>query len=288
MPYASLPTTPPIVVVIPLYTTALCRNALRSLQRTLTVLARHPVVIACPRSLDLTPLAALIDGVDIRRFDDAWFDGIDGYNRLMLSPSFYDAFADYDYLLICQTDVFVFEDRLDEWIGRGYDYVGAPWIASPQNALTRLAYRISDRFGKRRRNTARFFKVGNGGFSLRRVATMRELVSTHQADIARRLAQPDDLDHHVEDVWFSLIAPTLAPMRIPGYVEAVDFCIDRKPRIALRLNGGRLPFACHRYYDRNNGKFWAPIVARYTQPTVSNEPVAGVSYATESLFFHLP
>lgn len=47
---------------------------------------------------------------------------------------------------------------------------------------------------------------------------------------------------------------------VPDYREAVDFCIDRRPQLALKINGGRLPFACHGVNKRNVRRFWQPIL----------------------------
>jgi len=264
---------PSVVVVIPLYKSKLSNNEHLAFERALDALSRRRFAIVCPAGLDLAPLAASLARVehDVRRFDPHWFDGIEGYNRLMLSPTFYDAFADFEYLLVCQNDAFVFEDRLDAWLERGYDYVGAPWIASPQTAAARFLRRINDVFRGRRKNTSHWFKVGNGGFSLRNVATMRHIVTTQRDRIERLLDTGHDSGHHIEDVYFSIVAPTLTRVRIPDYREAVDFCIDRKPDIALRINGGRLPMACHRFFDRKVARYWAPIIARCVAATAASQ-----------------
>jgi Protein of unknown function (DUF5672) len=252
------------VVVVPLYTTDLSSDDQVSLRRTVRVLGRHPMAIVCPEGLDLAPLAPLLQGVSplVERFDAAFFAGVEGYNRLMLSPAFYGRFLAFDYVLVCQTDAYVFADRLDEWATRGYDYIGAPWIASPRNAwnvglqsLTNLLRPV----GKREEH---YFRVGNGGFSLRRVATLRRITEEQQPYITQLLARRGSDNLHVEDKFFSLVAPELYPdMRIPDYREAVDFCIDRRPQLALKINGGQLPFACHGFNKRNVRRFWQPILA---------------------------
>lgn len=73
-------------------------------------------------------------------FPDTYFKGIAGYNRLMMSPEFYETFAQWEYILIYQTDAWVFSDRLSEWCSKGYDYIGAPWIPKPK--YRKLYYRI--------------------------------------------------------------------------------------------------------------------------------------------------
>jgi hypothetical protein len=255
------------IVVIPLYKTNLNDNELLSLKRSLDVLAGHDFAIVCPEGLDLDPLMPLLQSVSytVKRFAPDYFKGLSGYNQLMLSQAFYRAFEDYAYILICQTDVFVFEDKLEYWCSKGYDYIGAPWLASKQTFLSRLLFKINNAFRKRKKSNEHYFRVGNGGFSLRKTATMLHAVSRRDACMgndASALAhwQPQNL--HIEDLYFSLVAPTLVDMKIPDYREAVDFCVDRRPKLALQLNHGKLPFACHRFFDPKVKEFWGAIIKR--------------------------
>lgn len=253
------------VVVVPIYKTDLDDNEMLSLKRAVKMLYPHPFAIACPEHLDVTPLNSILAPVHytLHRFEDSYFKGIAGYNRLMLSEVFYNSFSDYEYMLLCQTDVFVFEDQLNYWCDKGYDYIGAPWMASPQTFITKLLLNINNSFKKKKKTTEHFFKVGNGGFSLRKIATMQRIVSQQKENIERCLTNPNEFSHHVEDVYFSLVAPTLTEVKIPDYKEAAGFAIDRKPDLAMKLNKGQLPFACHRFYNRKVKDFWAPIIAKF-------------------------
>ncbi|GGA04453.1 DUF5672 family protein [Dyella caseinilytica] len=256
------------VIVIPVYKTNLHENELLSLRRSLQVLARHDFAIACPEGLDLDPLVPLLQSVSytVKRFPADYFKGLSGYNQLMLSEAFYKAFEDYAYILICQMDVFVFEDKLDDWCSKGYDYIGAPWLASKQTFLSRLLFKINNTFRKRKKSNEHYFRVGNGGFSLRKTVTMLRAVSRRNecmTDASSSLAQWQPQNLHIEDLYFSLVAPTLVDMKIPDYREAVDFCVDRRPKLALQLNRGKLPFACHRFYDPKVKGFWDPIIRKY-------------------------
>ena len=46
---------------------------------------------------------------------------------MLLTADFYRRFTDYEYILIHQLDVFLFEDKLLEFCDMGYDYIGAPY-----------------------------------------------------------------------------------------------------------------------------------------------------------------
>ncbi|HEY5757474.1 MAG TPA: DUF5672 family protein [Steroidobacter sp.] len=269
-----------VIVVVPLYTTKLSADDVMSLQRTIAVLGKHPLAIICPEGLDLSPLDNLLHpGTPaVERFPPTYFKGVEGYNQLMLSTQFYSRFAAYEYLLICQTDVFVFEDKLEYWCGRGYDYIGAPWIGSPRNAFNKLMFGLTNLLRRRKRSEEQLFKVGNGGFSLRKVAMMQRIVAEQRTDIEHALANPNRHRHHIEDVYFSLLARKKIPeMRIPDYVEAVDFCIDRKPALAISINGGRLPFACHGFNKPKVRGFWAPILAN-----IASQRTTGIAIEASS------
>jgi hypothetical protein len=73
---------------------------------------------------------------------------VESYSALLLSTSFYEAFASVEYILVHQLDAFVFYDALEAWCSSPYDYVGAPL---------------------RNEEDSGWLGVGNGGFSLRRV-----------------------------------------------------------------------------------------------------------------------
>jgi len=166
--------------------------------------------------------------------------------------------------------VFVFDDRLDYWCDQGYDSIGAPWLASTQTASHRLLLEINNAFRKNtsKKSNAHYFRVGNGGFSLRNTKAMLRAVARrqqHMADTSSPTqAHPKHL--HIEDLYFSLVAPTLVDMKIPDYREAVDFCLDRRPKLGLKLNRGKLPFACHRCFDPKAIKLWQPFIQACREP----------------------
>jgi hypothetical protein len=248
-----------VKIVIPIYKTDLDEFEQMSLKRSVEILGKHFFSVVCPEGLDLSPIENYFKEVkfEIKRFSPHFFKGIDGYNLFMLSPEFYQAYLDVDYILICQTDVYVFKDDLLKWCDKNYDYIGAPWIASPQNAWNKLMLKIRNAFNKKKKSDHYFFKVGNGGFSLRKVEMMHKIVVELKSDIEKKLQTRDQMKFYQEDVFLSLYAPKFFPeMKIPDYKEAVDFCIDRKPHIAYKINGNKLPFACHGFNKPKVRAFW--------------------------------
>jgi len=263
-----------VQVVIPLYKTTLDQTELLSLKRSLRILKRHPFTIVCPEDLDLTNIKKYFEnvGYQIIRFSPIFFKNIDGYNRLMLSEIFYNAFSEVDYILICQTDVLVIRDELNFWCSTNFDYIGAPWIGSPRNFwniyLTEITNFLKRIVGKKEKRYNHLFKVGNGGFSLRKVNKHKKIVSKHSDLIDYYIQNRQKEYYHIEDVFFSMKAPQLDPdFAIPEWKIALKFCMDRKPKLALEFNQGKLPFAIHGFNKPKVQKFWKPIIEKLESVT---------------------
>ena len=79
-----------------------------------------------------------------------------------MTEQFYRAFSAYEYILIYQLDCLVFASNLKEWCRKGWDYVGAPWLNSPDDPAQG------------------FLAVGNGGLSLRRVTSALAVFNSNQ------------------------------------------------------------------------------------------------------------
>ena len=75
------------------------------------------------------------------RFNEIFFANMSGYNHLMLDTDFYNRFRDYKYILIHQTDAFLFKPDLLYWCNKNYDYIGAPWL-NPYKTKKRKLYEL--------------------------------------------------------------------------------------------------------------------------------------------------
>lgn len=232
----------------------------------------HKICIIAPSTLQCSVYTDIISKTfvhwNIQRFDDACFRSIQTYNKLMLSEHFYLRFADYDFILIYQLDAWVFTDELDSWCAKGYDYIGAPWF--------------SDR-------GEMFAFAGNGGLSLRKVATFIDVLSKrdysrhtwnqqflaieHPAKTPFR-AQIKKLLHRVlmffcrlsprlfikynrdfEDMTFAKVFSHLGANRVAPPHIAAHFAFERFPEKLYELTGHRLPFGCHAF-TKHNWEFW--------------------------------
>ncbi|WP_412467002.1 DUF5672 family protein [Pedobacter sp. KLB.chiD] len=241
-----------VAVIVPIYREPTTLEDI-SLQQCFKVLAKsHPILCVKPTSLNLDfiyPFDKVIG------FDDAYFKDISGYNRLMLSGEFYEAFLDYEYILIYQLDAFVFKDELTSWCEKNIDYVGAPWlrhrypdfIKAAKNSF--LSY-IHRRFDVKQKNTSiptdiqREYKVGNGGLSLRRTQIFYTLTKRFQEKIQEYLLYT--AANLNEDVFWSIeVNRKRKNLKIPSYKEAVYFAFEVPVERGFELTNNKLPFGCH-------------------------------------------
>ncbi len=274
-----------VVIVIPIIAHTVKGDELQSLRQCLKVLGKRDICYLCSHELDTTfyEQACTEAGVKFRKrtFGSEWFKGVEGYNRLCFSSMLYEAFAEYSYMLIYQLDAYVFEDRLDEWCGRGYDYVGGPWLCHWSSEVENIHH----------------WETGNGGFSLRNVNTFLRVLTSplllrKPLKGIGRLAKENRKrleGNPLLWVWLAMRALTgyhntlhyyirqngqedkafaqcqyNGLMRIPKAKEALGFSFDMRPATCYKLNGNHLPMGCHMWYKYDNETFWYPQIYRNT------------------------
>lgn len=248
-----------------MYTRDISEYEMMSFRHNCEVLARYPIVVVKPESLDLGDLFDGFPGVRFESFDDSFFKSIAGYNRLMMSEELYRRFSDSEYMLICQLDAWVFYDALLDWCEKGYDYVGAPWLAKlshtrfPVSMFFMARKLINGLFGKRDRSITDNM-VGNGGLSLRHVGRHLLAVTRMKDVVGKYLAHPGRPKYN-EDVFFA-IEPARHGLdfRYPDCMEALQFSFDKYPAYCWRVNGGNMPFGCHAWYKYPMCDFWFPRI----------------------------
>jgi hypothetical protein len=232
-----------VAVVIPAYSPGVSETDRLSLRRCSEVLFPYPTILLASSDLDVSGHLELVPHARCRRLDGSWFTSRGRYNVLLLSDQFYGLFADFDFILIHQLDAYVFYDALNEWVARGYDYVGSPfWADYGQDKAGGLV------------------GVGNGGFSLRKTAACRRILAQaatrRTGGLARRMllrwrspyARLEDLREHErpgEDLWWSDLAPRVGPFHIAPIEEAVYFAFEMGLDLLGDRYDRRLPFGCH-------------------------------------------
>lgn len=226
------------MVVVPVYRPELTVWERASLRQTVGVLQEnYPVELLVPCGMDCSAIRREFSGLPVREVSDEWLgrkNGIAGYNRMMLSAGFYELFRDYEYLLICHTDAWIFRDELADWCRRGYDCVAAPWVRRKVYDLPilkqylRWRLRRAERAGRMIRQSL-YGKIGNGGLSLRRVESFRAACEKYGDEIERFCSMGNHLGN--EDVFWAVVPEGF---RYPSQEEALRFAFDTNPRYCYR------------------------------------------------------
>lgn len=233
-----------VVICIPIYKKELSPFEKASLMRLNQVLGRYPRVFIAPESLRFDYQEYGTD-INVERFPNYFFNNVSSYSSLMLNIDFYKRFAQYKYMLIYQTDAFVFSDRLEQFCNMDYDYIGAP-ISRFEPAWHAIDARI-----------------GNGGLSLRKVSAA-----------IRMLKQWDDIlqDSRPFSNWFTQWEDLFwgycgrredLAFKVPSVKLALEFAIQADVAHAhKRMKKGWRPFGCHGWYTLNYD-FWQKIIEGY-------------------------
>lgn len=251
------------IVVVPVYTTGLSEVEKKTLINNIEVLDCFQFAIVKPLSLkiDFDKLGLKSEyhnRITVLDFDDHFFSSVDGYNRLLLSRFFYERFFDYEYILICQLDAFIFKNELENWVAKKYDFIGAPWTEKESDLLlsTLLVGKLRWMRGAIKINKIIFgkkdFSIGNGGLSLRNVKKSILALRRCQAFAAKWKQN--------EDLFWSIIVPVIFPFfKVPSLKEGLGFAIEKNPEYFFSLNGNRLPFGCHAW-EKHNPSFWRQYI----------------------------
>ena len=274
---ASLPTAPSVAIVItPSHSrTTYTPDEELSFRHVRHYLGRYDKYVVMPESHD-----AIYPGLIPKRFPDRYFRTARAHESLLLSDQFYRAFLGYEFILTCDLETLVFSDRLAEWCAAGYDYVGAPWLISPDTPHITEA------------------KVGSGGFSLRRVPSFLRVLTSRRYFVEpreywqqyaartgpltrllntprkflKRLVPFNGVRWHVrsalhgnvhEDRFWAEYATHYDPdFRIAPVDAAMRFAFEAEPRKCFERIGGRMPFGAHRWqnFDRD---FYTPFLLRH-------------------------
>ncbi len=271
-----------VCVAIPIYQKITKSDEILSLKRALEIFQNYPIIFICPQSFNILSLEdykASHRQISFQRFSDDRFKSVKSYSALLISSEFYKRFSDYEFLLIYQTDAYVFSDQLDHWCNSGIDYIGAPW------------FKKFDTSGKNKD----FIPVaGNGGFSLRNISKINLLLQRklnwiqkvkflhlmkktrfhphHEfrfyfnifiknktfADICDYTIQNSECTN--EDYFFAFIySKMFTDFRSSNASEAISFAFESQPETLYKLNGEKLPFGCHAWM-KYSPNFWKKFI----------------------------
>ncbi len=234
------------------------------------------------------------DGYRNKAYPQRFFGSGAAHGKLLGTLKFYRDWLDYDYIFFYHLDALVFSDQLEDWCDKGLDYIGPPWIKSPDSPwVTRP-------------------RVGNGGFTLLRVESALKALTNRYlekptafwydwftADAPRWLvnlvaslerAMPENRalkrlmcewhemanpakNNRNNDVFWSDQAVRYYPeFKVASLEQGLSFAFEVSPTTCLEMNGGKMPFGCHAWgkYDRD---FWLPHLVSDGGDAVEEERV---------------
>ena len=211
-------------VIIPIYKEydRLSSFEKKSINNVIMKMSNWDIYIICPKEINVDTYKK-VGIVNFIYFDKSFFRSVNAYNELMLSPFFYETFSDYEYMLIAQTDSYIFEDKLQYFIDCGYDYIGG------------LHY-INEGTNVYHPNVDKKMINGNGGFSLRKTDAFIKASQNIKKDLNNKWDWEDVLYSY----WYK-DHMNIAPDNI-----ALKFAWQQDPQLNYEKNNKELPFGCHK------------------------------------------
>ncbi len=276
-PYEPKKPTKRVVILIPLSTRPdLTEVEQISMRQIRHYFGKYDKVLLAPEGMKVHH-----EGFDVKHLPTRFFGSVANHGRMLITPQFYQQFEDYEYIFFHHLDALAFSDQLEEWCSKDIDYIGPPWINTPDSPWV-------DRP-----------RVGNGGFSLLRIQKLLEAFRIrHRAEpitywldlfnywvtpswvgvlmqmrkvfplslIAKRILKeweetedPCPSNRNSDIFWSDMAAYYLPDFKVASVADGLRFAFEVSPRVCLELNDGNMPFGCHAWprYDR---EFWEPFI----------------------------
>lgn len=250
-----------VAIVVPFHRSSVNEDERISLRQLFKHLAPYDKYLVIPEGLR----PDFSESFKIKTFPEKYFSSYLAHNwNFRISREFHEAFLDYDYILTYELDSLVFSDQLLDWCQKGYDYIGAPWLAQQHPWLRGDA-------------------VGNGGLSLKHIRHSLRVINKRQSffaslrhikealgrnfrtwfyeryyagkykfDAAMKRKLEDEL---AQDVFWGMQAKSWDPdFKVAPVHEALRFSFEMMPEECLKRTKGQLPFGCHGWTKHR--EFW--------------------------------
>ncbi|MEI6265405.1 MAG: DUF5672 family protein [Sphingobacteriia bacterium] len=260
------------IVIIPIYREFLYENEVFAINQCLKIIKNRPIRFISYAKLNFEYYKKNFPGIKFDIFDQKYFSSIRGYNKLLLSKDLYSKYFNFNFILIYQTDCWIFKDELKFWCNKKFDFIGAPWFEGYGNA----------------NENSQLIGIGNGGFSLRNIQSALKVLSSFRyidspkVVFKRRFCKIKNTKDFIrqflglfcdltfrnntfylfnnfdsnEDGFWSQIAPKLFSWyKVAPVEEAIHFSFECNPQKLYELTNHKLPFGCHAW-EKHNKPFW--------------------------------
>lgn len=242
-------------IIIPIYykdPTLLDRFSINSLMENLEDINEYDIHYVHPKDMDISNWKSLTTKgkeVVFDSFNKEYFLSTISYSSLLMNYNFWKVYEKYEYALLYQLDGYCIGGKLSTYIDMQYDYIGAPIIANNARWLCVPA-------------------VGNGGVSLRCIATMTEttdpngdFLKENAEDIKKYNEVNGNMYAVFEDLYFAQLVPMLWEFKKPTFEIAAAFSYDMNVDKVYEMTGHTLPMFIHAF-DKNI-RFWQHILSSF-------------------------
>ena len=262
-------------IVIPIYKKELdCIEeiSINSIKRVIGK-KNYDIYFVCPESLDITNYLKILPKAKEKRFADKFFESTATYSRLCVSYDFYNTFSEYEYMIIYQLDCYLFRDEFKQWCDKGYDYIGGTIISTDCGW---------DTVKKNRGNVYQPY-VGNGGFSLRKIETFKDICDPN-GELRTTYKITDEILDQIkwEDKFFCNDLYEIYKLDIPFWKEALEFSMDMSVDVLYnQFKWQGTPMALHAW-DKNI-RWWKKVLPEL----IDNKEVSDYCEKKHEEFFKL-
>lgn len=240
------------IIIVPVYRTQPNELECLSLKQLDNIVNEYNIcLIGCDR-IDYESYKKLfINNKPINKsFDDKFFESNKSYSQLCLNYDFYKTFENYEYMMIYQTDCWIFRNEIKKFCDMGYDYIGGPiYSAGSKWPNFKICARPV---------------VGNGGLSLRKISTMMKITDREGPIYNKYKEEWNNVEY--EDMFICDVISHSILMYIPSYEIAETFAVDTLPLYIKTIN----PMGAHRVFALY--KYWQQII-----PELNDEHIIKLS-----------
>lgn len=222
-----------VCIVIPIYkdnfNKPLLYDEVESIYHTLKIMFNYDIYFLCHPDLNISFYKRFENNnVHFKNFN---YKTREEYSNMCLNYKFYEMFSNYKYMLICQTDAWIFKDELLYWCNKGYDYIGALALFSE------IKPKWIGKFGDENIGDIYSYKypVLNGGFSLRNIKSMYDFCYKNK-DIFKN----ETFNEDCVICWYHWNELNMPPLE-----EAIKFSAENQTYAFYPKYYNKLPFGCH-------------------------------------------
>jgi len=234
-----------VCIVIPIYkdniNNKLIEDEKNSIINTIRLMKNYDIYFLCNENLDIIYYKKLKSCSQPNIFFKHYnFYDLGQYSDMCLKNDFYELFNEYEYILLCQSDAWVFRDELLYWCNKGYDYIGAPYLSECDEMI--------EKYLETNYNDIPEYLHFNGGFSLRNIKTFCNITKNYEKLIKKCKT--------AEDVFISRSLNTY--LKMPTIKDAGLFSMEQHilKDIYHKYFGDTIPFGCHSYSTRQYLDTW--------------------------------